>query len=51
MPGSRRSACITAVMVLALASEGTASATARASAHLIVERFQRAMLDIRSLLT
>ena len=58
MPGSmtRRSECITAVMVLAAAGAGDASAAAnaradRATFDAIVERFQREMWNIRSLLT
>ena len=59
MPGVRRSACITAVMVLPAAnacdvSAGDVSATesARAdNADAIVGRFQRVMWNIRSLLT
>ena len=55
MPGVRRSACITAVMVLASASDGSASAAESASALVtfdaIENRFRREMWNIRSLLT
>jgi hypothetical protein len=49
----RKSECITAVMVLPAAHVGigNASAAASAIADAIVERFQREMWDIRSLLT
>ncbi len=55
MPGVRRSACITAVMVLASASEGSASAAESASARVTFDaaanRFQREMGNMRCLLT
>ena len=50
---TRKSECITAVMVLPAAHVGIgdASVAANAIADAIVARFQREMVDIRSLLT